>query len=201
MKGSHKQGRKRRPTAGVPVHMAGIFSAARATRPRHPHCPDPVSSRQHGWREFVIRSLRYSSNSIVTLVKWVKCRFMGGERVNLVLPPASCEPGLIFLADSTSISSVVVIYGWSTSAGPLFFKARCSKHHSPDYSSIYASVITTPLKFCSQLLVLVLKTWTKPNSTSRILKTEKLCKNKLQKSDADFFYKIRKEGRWKKTKW
>ena len=145
---------------------------------------------------FVIRSLRYSSNSIVTLVKWVKCRFMGGERVNLVLPPASCEPGLIFLADSTSISSVVVIYGWSTSAGPLFFKARCSKHHSPDYSSIYASVITTPLKFCSQLLVLVLKTWTKPNSTSRILKTEKLCKNKLQKSDADFFYKIRKEGRW-----
>ena len=124
MKGSHKQGRKRRPTAGAPVHMAGIFSAARATRTRHPHCPDPVSSRQHGWREFVIRSLRYSSNPIVTLVKWAKRCFIGGERVNSVLPLASSEPGLIFLGDSTSTSSVVVVTGWSTSAGPLFFQSQ-----------------------------------------------------------------------------
>ena len=109
MKGSHKQGRKRRPTAGAPVHMAGIFSAARATRPRHPHCPDPVSSRQHGLREFVIRSLRYSSNPIVTLVNRAKCRFIGGERVNLVLPPASCEPGIILVANLTSISLVFVV--------------------------------------------------------------------------------------------
>ena len=110
-KGSHKHGRKRRPTAGAPVHMAGIFSGARATRPRHPHCPDPVSSRQHGWREFVIRSLRYSSNPIVTLVNRAKCRFIGGERVNSVLPLASSEPGLIFLGDSTPLSSVVVVTG------------------------------------------------------------------------------------------
>ena len=132
MKGSHKQGRKRRPTAGAPVHMAGIFSGARATRTRHPHCPDPVSSRQHGWREFVIRSLRYSSNYIVTLVKWAKRLFMGGERVNLVLPLASSEPGLIFLGDSTPISSVVVVTGWSTSAGLLPFQSQMQQEPSPD---------------------------------------------------------------------
>ena len=185
MKGSHKQGRKRRPTAGAPVHMAGIFSAARATRPRHPHCPDPVSSRQHGWREFVIRSLRYSSNYIVTLVKWVKRRFMGGERVNLVLPLASREPGLIFLGDSTSTSSVVVVNGWSTSAGLLPFQSQ----RQPDPFSGLKSYLCVSyhnfLKICSQLLVLVLKTRTRPNSTSRILKTQKLCVNKLWKSNAD----------------
>ena len=88
-KGSHKHGRKRRPTAGAPVQMAGIFSAARATRPRHPHCPDPVSSRQ----QFVIRSLRYSSNPIVTLVNRAKCRFIGGERVNsfYLWPPVNLD--------------------------------------------------------------------------------------------------------------
>ena len=167
--------------------MAGIFSAARATRPRHPHCPDPVSSRQHGWREFVIRSLRYSPNHIVTLAKWAKCRFIGGERVNLVLPLASCEPGLWSLANLTSISLVFVVTSWSTSTGLLPFQSQRQQDPFSGLKSYLCVSYHNFLKICSQLLVLVLKTWTRPNSTCRILKTEKLCVNKLQKSNADLF--------------